>query len=117
MSLIIFFKFCFVFLYKLLLSLLRFFNFFFNFLQIWHLPASSGKQKSASSKPLRDDQWQNFLDMLDNADDDWALTDIYIYIEYKQGHNYCGKGGSGWGGGGTGGSCLLLKSFFLWTIR
>ena len=38
---------------------------------------------------------QNFLDMLDNADDDWALTDIYIYIEYKQRHNYCGKRGGG----------------------
>ena len=98
MSLIIFFKFCFVFLYKLLLSLLRFFNFFFNFLQIWHLPASSGKQKSASSKPLRDDQWQNFLDMLDNADDDWALTDIYI-LNINRGITTAGRG-RGVGGGG-----------------
>ena len=79
MSLIIFFKILFCFSLQTFTLFTTLFQLLFNFLQIWHLPASSGKQKSASSKPLRDDQWQNFLDILDNADDDWALTDIYIY--------------------------------------
>ena len=43
---------------------------------------------------------QNFLDMLDNADDDWALTDIYI-LNINRGITTAGRGkGVGGGGGG-----------------
>ena len=41
---------------------------------------------------------QNFLDMLDNADDDWALTDIYI-LNINRGITTAGRG-MGVGGGG-----------------
>ena len=44
---------------------------------------------------------QNFLDMLDNADDDWALTDIYI-LNINRGITTAGRGRGGGGGGGRG---------------
>ena len=43
------------------------------------MASSSGKRKSTSPRPLRDEDLQNFLDMLDNDDDDdGALTDTDI---------------------------------------
>ena len=42
------------------------------------MASSSGKRKSTRPRPLTDENLQNFLDMLDNDDDDGALmnTDI-----------------------------------------
>ena len=43
------------------------------------MASSNGKQKSTRPRLLTDEDLQNFLDMLDNDDDnDGALTDTYI---------------------------------------
>ena len=43
------------------------------------MASSSGKRKSTRPRPLTDEDLQNFLDMLDNNDDDdGALMDINI---------------------------------------
>ena len=43
------------------------------------MASSNGKQKSARPRLLTDEDLQNFLDMLDNDDDnDGTLTDTYI---------------------------------------